>query len=273
MRLQNKIAAVTGAARGIGLACAQRFAQEGCSLVLSDIDEEALRGAPLSDALRGSAFACIGGDASDPAIAEAIVQLAVERYGRLDIMLSNAGIFYGEDFLQLKTTDFQRVMDVNVRSVFTCGQAAGRQMVRQGGGTIINMSSITAVLADARQAAYVASKGAVNQLTKAMALSLAPHNVRVNAIGPGTIDTEFAGKAVLGNEQARERVLSRTPLRRLGRPDEVAGVAVFLASDDASYITGQTIYVDGGRLALGYTVSGPAAPSEVLKTDPDQPVP
>jgi len=258
MRLQNKVVAVTGAARGIGLACAQRFAQEGCKLVLSDIDEKALQKACGSDALRGADVTCHFGDSADHAIAGAMVKLAVERYDRLDIMLSNAGIFYGEDFLELQITDFQRVMDVNVRSVFTCGQAAARQMVRQGGGTIINMSSITAVLADARQAAYSASKGAVNQLTKAMALSLAPHNIRVNAIGPGTIDTELAGKAVLGDEEARMRVMSRTPLGRLGRPDEIAGVAVFLASDDASYVTGQTIYVDGGRLALGYTVSPPA---------------
>src|SRR5690606_2533156 len=138
---------------------------------------------------------------------------------------------------------------------FTMGQAAARQMAAQGaGGAIVNMSSVNAVLAIPDQVPYVVSKGAVNQLTRVMSLALAPHDIRVNAIGPGTIATELARKAVMGSEEARRRLMSRTPMRRLGEPEEVASVALFLASEESSYLTGQIIYPDGGRMALNYTV-------------------
>jgi NAD(P)-dependent dehydrogenase (short-subunit alcohol dehydrogenase family) len=131
-------------------------------------------------------------------------------------------------------------------------------MVEQGGGgAIVNMSSVNAILALPDQVPYVVSKGAVNQLTRVMAMGLAPHGIRVNAIGPGTIATELARRAVMGSPEARHKLLSRTPMGRLGEPDEVARVAVFLASEDASYMTGQTVYPDGGRLALNYTVPVP----------------
>jgi glucose 1-dehydrogenase len=147
---------------------------------------------------------------------------------------------------------------VNLKGIFLAGQAAARQMVKQGrGGAIINMSSVNAVVAIPNQVPYVVSKGAVNQLTKVMALALAAHGIRVNGIGPGTILTELAKKAVLGNRESERRILSRTPLGRMGDPEEIARVAAFLASDDASYLTGQTIYADGGRLALNYTVPVP----------------
>jgi NAD(P)-dependent dehydrogenase (short-subunit alcohol dehydrogenase family) len=185
----------------------------------------------------------------------AAVRMAVENYGRLDILVANAGIVHAADFLDLEEEDFDRVLSVNLKGIFLAGQAAARQMVKQGGGgSIINMSSVNAVLAIPNQVPYVVSKGGINQLTKVMALSLAPHKIRVNGIGPGTILTDLARTAVLGNKEAERKILSRTPLGRMGEPEEIASVAVFLASDESSYLTGQTIYPDGGRLALNYTV-------------------
>jgi NAD(P)-dependent dehydrogenase (short-subunit alcohol dehydrogenase family) len=179
-----------------------------------------------------------------------------DAHGRIDILVNNAGITHAADFLDLAEEDFDRVLRVNLKSMFLCGQAVAKSMVADGvRGAIVNMSSVNAVLAIANQVPYVVSKGGVNQLTKVMALALAPHGIRVNAIGPGTIATEMARQAVLADEASRRRILSRTPLRRLGEPGEVAAVAAFLASDDASYLTGQTIYPDGGRLGLNYTVA------------------
>jgi NAD(P)-dependent dehydrogenase (short-subunit alcohol dehydrogenase family) len=250
MRLKDKVALVTGAAQGIGFACAQAFAREGARLVLADVNAD--QGNKAAATL-GAVFARC--DVSKKAEVAAAVSMAVEKYGRLDILVANAGIVHAADFLDLEEADFDRVISVNLKGIFLAGQAAARQMVKQGGGgAIINMSSVNAVMAIPNQVPYVVSKGGINQLTKVMALSLAPHRIRVNGIGPGTILTELAKTAVLGNEAAERKILSRTPLGRMGEPSEVAGVAVFLASDEASYMTGQTLYPDGGRLALNYTV-------------------
>lgn len=250
MRLQGKTALVTGGAKGIGAAIVQRFAAEGASVAFVDADEAA--GRALSGDT-GTLF--VPGDVTRRGLAVQAVAAAVERFGRLDILVNNAGITHAAPFLDLDEADFDRVLAVNLRSYFTMGQAAARQMAAQGaGGAIVNMSSVNAVLAIPDQVPYVVSKGAVNQLTRVMALSLAPHRIRVNAIGPGTIATELARKAVMASEEARRRLLSRTPMKRLGEPEEVAAVAVFLASDAASYLTGQVVYPDGGRMALNYTV-------------------
>jgi NAD(P)-dependent dehydrogenase (short-subunit alcohol dehydrogenase family) len=250
MRLQHKVALVTGAAQGIGFACAQAFAREGARLVLADVNA-----GKLAEAARDLGAAHVRCDVSRKAEVEAAVQRAVDEHGRLDILVANAGIVHAAEFLDLEEADFDRVLSVNLKGIFLAGQAAARRMVKQGGGgAIVNMSSVNAVMAIPNQVPYVVSKGAVNQLTKVMALALAPHGIRVNGIGPGTILTELAKTAVLGNKEAERKILSRTPLGRMGTPEEVAAVAVFLASDEASYLTGQTIYPDGGRLALNYTV-------------------
>lgn len=252
MRLQDKVAIVTGGANGIGEACARRFVDEGARVLVVDLDAEA--GARLARDL-GERAAFLAGDVTDKAVADEAVRAAVERFGRLDILLANAGIVRAASFLEIEEADFDRVLAVNLKSYFLFGQAAARRMVAQGGGgTIVLMSSVNAVLAIPDQVPYVVSKGGVNQLTKVMAMALAEHGIRVNAIGPGTIATELARKAVLGSDAARRKLLSRTPMKRLGEPDEIAKVAVFLAGDDASYMTGQTVYPDGGRLALNYTV-------------------
>jgi NAD(P)-dependent dehydrogenase (short-subunit alcohol dehydrogenase family) len=184
-----------------------------------------------------------------------LVETAAKCTGRVDVLVNNAGITHAAEFLDLAEEDFDRVLRVNLKSMFLCGQTVARHMVeRRVKGAIVNLSSVNAVLAIANQVPYVVSKGGINQLTRVMALGLAPHGIRVNAIGPGTIATEMAKQAVLSDEAARRRILSRTPLGRLGEPEEVAAVAAFLASDDASYLTGQTIYPDGGRMSLNYTV-------------------
>ena len=168
--------------------------------------------------------------------------------------VANAGIIKAGSILELSADDFDQVMGVNLRGVFLTGQAAAKTMVAKGvKGAIVNMASTNAVVAIPNQVAYVTSKGGVVQLTKAMALGLAEHGIRVNGIGPGSIMTDVL-KSVMNDEAARNMILSRTPLRRIGDPREIGQVAVFLASDYASYLTGQTIYPDGGRLSLNYVV-------------------
>ena len=258
MKLSGKAALVTGAAQGIGLACAQVLAQEGASVMLADVNEAGAREAAAALAAKGHKAAAVVCDVSKKADVERAVEATVQAFGAIDILVANAGIVHAAEFLDLEEKDFDRVIAVNLKGIFLAGQAAARRMVKQGrGGAIVNMSSVNGVLAIPNQVPYVVSKGGINQLTKVMAVSLAPHHIRVNAIGPGTILTELAKTAVLGNREAERKILSRTPMGRMGEPAEIARVAAFLASDDASYVTGQVVYADGGRLALNYTVPVP----------------
>jgi NAD(P)-dependent dehydrogenase (short-subunit alcohol dehydrogenase family) len=254
MALQDKVTVITGAARGIGLACARRFARDGAKVVLSDVEVTAGERAAEALQAEGADALFVACDVGDKAQVTALMDSAVAAFGRLDCVIANAGIVHACDFLDLEEADFDRVIRVNLKGVFLTGQAGARQMVAQGtGGAIINMSSVNAVMAIPAITPYVAAKGGVNQLTKVMALALADKGIRVNAIGPGSITTEMA-QSVLNDPEKARGALMRTPLGRFGEPEEVAGVAVFLASEDSSYITGQTIYPDGGRLALNYTV-------------------
>lgn len=250
MRLANKTAIVTGASQGIGLACAARLAQEGAQVMLVDIRPE---GAAAAAAL-GQAARFHQADVSLKPDVDALVAATLQSFGQIDILVNNAGVTHAADFLDLEEEDFDRVLRINLKSMFLCSQAAAREMVKRQTGCIINMSSVNAELAIPNQVPYVISKGGVNQLTRVTAISLAAHGIRVNAIGPGTILTELAKKAVLGSPEARHTILSRTPLGRCGEPEEVASICAFLASEDASYMTGQTLYADGGRMALNYTV-------------------
>lgn len=258
MALSGKVTIVTGGARGIGFACARRFCQDGSKVVIADVDED--RGSEAAKTLsdNGGEAGFVACDVSERLDIRNLITTTVEAHGQIDVLINNAGIVAGAEFLDLKEDDFDRVLRVNLKGAFLAGQAVARQMVSQieeGGapGSIINMSSINAVFGIANQVPYSVSKGGLNQLTKVMSLSLAPHGIRVNAIGPGSIMTDMLS-AVNSDEEARRRVLSRTPMGRIGNPDEIAAVAAFLASDDASYVTGQTIYADGGRLGLNYTV-------------------
>lgn len=252
-RLADKVTLITGAANGIGAAIARRFLAQGARVTL--VDRDAAKGEALAAEL-GQRALFVAADVTERDAARRSVAATVAHFGRLDVLVNNAGIIHSASFLDLDVADFDRVLAVNLRSYFTFGQAAARQMVAQGdGGTIVNMSSVNAVLAIPDQVPYVVSKGGVNQLTRVMAMSLAEHGIRVNGIGPGTIATELAAKAVLGSEAARRKIMSRTPLGRLGEPSEVADVALFLACSESSYLTGQVIYPDGGRLSLNYTVA------------------
>ena len=254
-RLLDRVAIVTGAAQGIGYAIAARLVEEGARVVVCDLDEARSSEAAHRLDASGKRVVARAGDVSKKATAVALVDTAVEAFGAVDILVNNAGVTHAAEFLDLDEADFDRVLAINLKSMFLCGQAAARRMVAQGkGGAVVNLSSVNAVLAIPNQVPYCVSKGGIAQLTKVMALSLASHGIRVNAIGPGTIATEMAKKAVLGSEEAKRKILSRTPMGRLGEPEEIASIAAFLASDDASYVTGQTIYPDGGRLGLNYTV-------------------
>jgi NAD(P)-dependent dehydrogenase (short-subunit alcohol dehydrogenase family) len=250
MRLADKVAIITGATQGIGLACAQRLVSEGARVMMVDIRPE---GAGAATAI-GAAARFFAADVSQKADVDAMLAATLEQFGQVDILVNNAGVAPAADFLDLAEEDFDRVLRINLKSMFLCGQAVAREMVKRQSGCIINMSSVNSELAIPNQVPYVVSKGGVNQLTKVMALNLAQYGIRVNGIGPGTILTELAKKAVMASPEARRTILSRTPMGRCGEPEEVASIAAFLASDDASYMTGQTMYVDGGRLALNYTV-------------------
>jgi NAD(P)-dependent dehydrogenase (short-subunit alcohol dehydrogenase family) len=246
MRLKDRTALVTGAASGIGRACATRFAREGARVALVDIDRD--RGQEVAAELSREGdvvfFACDVGfkDQVDPTVAAAL-----QRFGHIDILLSNAGIMRRFDFLDLSEADFDDVIRTHLKSVFLFGQAVGRHMATRKQGVIINMSSTSVVMTMPTLAAYTASKGGISSLTRAMAISLARHGIRVNAIGPGTILTEL-----------NRNILSRTPLMRLGEGEDVAGGAMFLATDDSGYVSGQTVYADGGRAGLNCSLPLPA---------------
>lgn len=254
MKLESKVALVTGGAQGIGLACASRFADEGAKVAIVDVD--AARGADAVAKIGTERALFVAGDVAKAETVSRAVAATLERFGAIDVLLNNAGVTHAADFLELAEADFDRVLCVNLKSYFLFGQAVAKWMVgAKRSGAIVNISSVNAVIAIPNQVPYCVSKGGVAQLTKVMAISLAPKGIRVNAIGPGTIATELARNAVLGSPAAERTIMSRTPLGRLGEPDEIAKVAVFLAGDDGSYLTGQTVYPDGGRLALNYLMA------------------
>jgi glucose 1-dehydrogenase len=254
MKLSGKVAVITGAARGIGRACAERFLSDGCKVVISDVDGDNLA-KTAGELGRPDDLRTIVCDVAKRADVDRLVATAVKEFGRIDIMVNNAGVARNQEFLDITETDFDEIIGINLKGAFFGVQAAAKQMVAQGGGgVIINMSSVNALLAIPSLATYAISKGGMKQLTSVAAVALAPHNIRVVAVGPGTILTDMVATAIFNSEAARQSVLSRTPIGRGGEPGEVASVVAFLASDDASYITGQTIYPDGGRLVLNYTV-------------------
>ncbi len=255
MRLEGKRALITGGGRGIGLACARRFVAEGAAVVLGDILVDEGRAAARELAESGGKASFVECDVTDAGQVDRFVAAGVDFLGGIDVLFNNAGVIGpGTAFLETTEEEVRTIIDINVFGAFRVAQAAARRMVDQGiAGSIVNTASMLSTLANPDQAAYVSSKHGIHGLTKAMALALAEHGIRVNAIGPGTIKTAVA-EAVLVDEAAYRRVLSRIPLGYIGEPEDVAGSVVFLASDESSYMTGQIVYPDGGRLAANHTV-------------------
>jgi NAD(P)-dependent dehydrogenase (short-subunit alcohol dehydrogenase family) len=244
------IALVTGGAQGIGYASAEAIAAAGARVVLADINQGGVEAAAKQLGGAAVAMACDMGDPDQ--IADLFDRIEAE-LGSISILVNCAGIAAPCDFLETSVEQFKSVIDVNLIGTFLASQRAAKSMIAAGiQGSIVNMSSINAQVAIPSIAAYCASKGGVMQLTKASALALAPHGIRVNAVGPGSIDTAMMA-GVNSNPQAMETVMSRTPLKRIGQPREIGDIVAFLVSDKASYITGETIYADGGRLGMNYT--------------------
>ena len=247
--MTEKLALVTGGAQGIGYACAEALTEDGFRCILADIQTDKVREA--ASRLGGIAMTC---DMSDADQIGAMFDTIAADHGPLHALVNNAGIAMPGDPLDYALEDFRKVIDVNLMGTFVASQRAAKMMVEAGiEGAIVNMSSINAQVAIPAIPAYCASKGGVMQLTKAMSLALAPKGIRVNAVGPGSIDTDMMA-GVNANPEAMARVMSRTPLGRVGSAREIGDVVAFLVSKKASYITGETIYVDGGRLGLNYTV-------------------
>jgi len=252
MKLKDKVAVVTGATKGIGLGCAREYIKEGAKVVLTgrsvDLGETAAREI-TSDGGEAIFVPC---DVSNSTQVESLIEKTVDHFGKLDIMLSNAGTNGKAEFLDVTEEDWDRIINTNLKGIFLCGQYAAKQMVKQGhGGYIINMSSVMAVLGLKNQVAYSASKGGIGQLTKVMALGLIEHGIRVNAIGPGPIMTELMQR-VADDKSVMDAILRRTPEGRIGECREVGRLAVFLASEDSGFIMGQTIYQDGGRIIQSF---------------------
>jgi len=263
--MSDRVFIVTGAARGIGLACAQRLIDDGHRVVLADRDAAAGLAASrdlAADTDRATFVEC---DVSDPLSVHNLIAETLGAYDRIDGLINNAGIAIQGGALDMSLEDFDRNLAVNLRGAFIVSKAVAKYMVQEIENradrsrlterpyAIVNMSSINDTVAIPDYLAYTISKGGMQQMTRAMAIELAPYGIRVNGIGPGSIKTEMLA-SVASDAGAMKKILQRTPLGRPGLPDEIASVAAFLLSEDSSYITGQHIYADGGRMALNYTM-------------------
>jgi len=253
MKLKDKVTIITGATQGIGLACAIEFADEGSKVVLSGLSQDLGQKAAEQICAKGGDAVFIPCDVSKSEQVQNLVQKTVEHYGRIDVVVNNAGVNYSANFFDITEADWDWVLSVDLKGTFLLSQAAARIMVEQKiDGAIINITSVMAVMALADQVPYCAAKGGANQLTKAMALALAEYGIRVNAIGPGPVNTDLM-KRVVSNTEKLAELLDRLPLGRIADPREIARVAVFLASDDSSYFTGQCLYPDGGRMIQAFS--------------------
>ncbi|MGD0917992.1 MAG: glucose 1-dehydrogenase [Thermodesulfobacteriota bacterium] len=249
-QLEGKIAIVTGASRGIGKAIAKGFAQVGADLILVSRNLSALEGVGKEIEGLGRKVLPISADIGNPEDINKVVETALKIFPRIDILLNNAGISpILKKAEEINLQDWEEIVRVNLTGTFLFCQAVGKTMIQQGGGKIINMVSVGAVVGFPRQAAYCATKGGILQLTKVLAIEWTRYNIQVNAIGPAYFETELT-KGMRDSKIIAEDLLQKTPMKRFGKPEEVVGAAIYLASNASSYVTGQTIFVDGGWLAL-----------------------
>jgi glucose 1-dehydrogenase len=248
-RVEGKVALAVGAGGGIGGAGALGLAREGAAVMCADVDAAAAEATAARIRAAGGRAAAMPLDVRDRAAIDAAVAATVAAFGRLDILFESAGIAHRGHFLDLDAETWDRIIAVNLSGMFHLGQAAARQMMKQGGGSIINVTSQLAEVARPDRAAYVASKGGARSLTQAMAVDLAPHGVRVNAIAPGATLTGLT-RASYADPEARRATEAVIPLGRLGQPEDLVGAVLFLASDESRWVTGSTVTVDGGYLAI-----------------------
>jgi len=243
MKLEGKVALITGGAQGIGRAIALLLAREGAKVVISDINLEKARETCREIEALGREALAVGGNVADAREAEAMVQQTIEKFGRMDILVNNAGITRDQVLLRMKEEDWDLVLSVNLKGAFLCTKAALRPFLKQKGGKIVNISSVTGEMGNAGQANYAASKAGVLGFTKSIAREYARRNIQVNAVAPGFIDTAMS-QAI--PQKDREFLIKQIPMERLGSPEDVAAAVLFLASPAADYITGQVLNVNGG---------------------------
>ena len=249
MRLQGKTAIVTGAGTGIGQAIAVAFARDGASVVVDYVGDESVAKDTTGqiEAIGGKCLS-VAADISNPDQVSSLIHQCIQAFGKLDIFVNNAGIEKKFAFVDYPLEEWQKIVAVNLTGPFLCSQAAAKQMIAQGGGgRIINISSIHEDLPMPTNAPYCATKGGLRMLMRTIAVELAPHQITVNNIGPGAIYTPI-DKDVESDPQLNDRILAEIPMGRWGKPEEVAQLAVYLASDDAAYVTGSTHFIDGGML-------------------------
>ncbi len=258
MKLENKVAIIAGGTKGIGLGIALEFVREGAMVVVGGTTDKNGDAAVLEIEAAGGDGLFVNCDVSNLSDLDRIIERTIEHFGRLDIYVANAGINDAAKthYLYITPGQYDRIMDVNLKGMFFGGQKAAQQMIAQGdGGVIINMSSVNAYLALDSQFVYTVSKGGIQQLTKVQAVALAPYNIKVNAMAPGPIETDLM-RRVGSDKQLMDTILSRTPIGRIGTPQECGRLAVFLASDDSNFIFGQSIFIDGGRGFQAYPTPG-----------------
>ena len=249
MVLSGKIALITGAGRGIGLAIARRFAEAGAIVCIADLSRESSETAAAELARDGHRAAAFEADVSDPNQVENLIANVVQAFGRIDILVNNAGIGHVKPFLEIPLSEWQKVLDTNLTGVFLCAQAAAREMVRHGSGTIVNIASISGERGGTGRAAYGAAKAGVILLTKVMAVELASLGIRVNCISPGPTETEQVRQC--HDAETRDAYHRLLPIKRYARPEEIAAAALFLVTPDASFVSGHVLNVDGGFGAAG----------------------